>query len=962
MDLRRWPQADELIERALALPARDRQAFVQNAAGGDAALCDALLAILREIDAEDRFLAPGGALTGPVFVDLQQQLTDASGVESAFEAGDTIGPYRIVDQIGRGGMGEVYRGLDTSLGREVALKVLPERLADDPQRLARFEREARLLAALDHPNVAALYGVERTPQGMALVLELVEGPTLAARIAHGALPMDRALELAAQIADALDAAHERGIVHRDLKPANVKIAPDGTVRVLDFGLAKALEPANAEDEASPGLTTVEGHAQAVMGTPAYMSPEQVRGEPADRRTDVWAFGCVLYEMLTGARAFSGETTTEIFARVLEREPDLSRLPASAPPSLRRLLRRSFEKNPRRRLGAISDARLDVEDARAELRTPPEPHQPPSSAAPWGRALAAAVGLTLGMLAAILYYSVRDEAPRPVTRLAVPIPASDRLIAGRFPDVSISPDGRLVAYRAVGRDGVERIYRRALDDQAPAPIPGTERGTSPFFSPDGRWIGFERDGTLMKVALAGGPPVVLVDAPGGVTANWGRDGAIHFASGTTRVVQRVPEGGGATAAVTSLESPAETAQAFPHLLPGGRTLLLTSWKGDAPEIVAFDMGSRVRRTLTAGRQPTYVESGHLVFVRDGSLWAAPFDGRAAVLAGEPVPLIEGIEASTVSGNAQYAISASGSLLYVPRGQSLPIRSLVWVDRSGREEPVPLEPRSFNRFSLSPDGTRIAVSIAEQDSIDLWVYALDRGTLTRLTFDRAADTAPVWSPDSRAIVFRSEREGGGLFVASPDGSGGVRRLTQPSGPIHTPYSFTPDGRRLLFTEFRSYRDQGIGIVPMDGSAPARLILDDAFAELRPQVSPDGRWLAYQSNESGRLEVFVRPFPNVGARRWQISRDGGTSPMWNPAGHELFYEAGGVLHRVAIAANGSFGLAERVMPLPGSADALGPVYSVSPDARRFLVMKPGERQPSGLYLMLVANWVEEIRQRLR
>jgi serine/threonine-protein kinase len=244
----------------------------------------------------------------------------------------------------------------------------------------------------------------------------------------------------------------------------------------------------------------------------------------------------------------------------------------------------------------------------------------------------------------------------------------------------------------------------------------------------------------------------------------------------------------------------------------------------------------------------------------------------------------------------------------------------------------------------------------------VYALDRGTLTRLTFDRAADTAPVWSPDSRAIVFRSEREGGGLFVASPDGSGGVRRLTQPSGPIHTPYSFTPDGRRLLFTEFRSYRDQGIGIVPMDGSAPARLILDDAFAELRPQVSPDGRWLAYQSNESGRLEVFVRPFPNVGARRWQISRDGGTSPMWNPAGHELFYEAGGVLHRVAIAANGSFGLAERVMPLPGSADALGPVYSVSPDARRFLVMKPGERQPSGLYLMLVANWVEEIRQRLR
>jgi serine/threonine-protein kinase len=957
MDLRRWPQADELIERALALPARDRVAFVRDAAGDDLALQDALLAILRETDAEDRFLAPGGALTGPVFVDLQQQLTEPGG-ESAFEAGDTIGPYRIIDQIGRGGMGEVYRGLDTSLGREVALKVLPERLAADPLRLARFEREARLLASLDHPNVAALHGVERTPQGMALVLELVEGPTLAARIAHGALPMDRTLELAVQIADALDAAHERGIVHRDLKPANVKIAPDGTVRVLDFGLAKALEPANAADAASPGLTTVEGHAQAVMGTPAYMSPEQVRGEPADRRTDVWAFGCVLYEMLTGVRAFSGETTAEIFARVLEREPDLSRLPASAPPSLRRLLRRSFVKNPRRRLGAVSDARLDLEDALAELRDTPAGQ--PRSGGAWRLGLAG--GLALLVVAALLFFAARAPSPRPVTRLAVPIPAPDRLIAGRFPDVAISPDGRLVAYRAVGRDGVERIYRRALDEQAPAPIPGTEQGTSPFFSPDGRWIGFERDGKLMKVALAGGPPVVLVDAPGGVTAHWGQDGAIHFASGTTRILQRVPEGGGTIAAVTKLESPEETAQAFPHLLPDRRTLLFTSWKGDAPEIVAFDAVSGVRRTLTAGRQPTYLAGGHLVFVRDGSLWAASFDERAAALEGEPVPLVAAIEASTVSGNAQYAISASGSLVYVPRGQSLPIRSLTWVDRSGREEPVPLEPRSFNRFSLSPDGARIAVSIAEQDSIDLWVYALDRGTLTRLTFDRAADTAPVWSPDSRAIVFRSEREGGGLFVASPDGAGGVRRLTQPSGPIHTPYSFTPDGRSLLFTEFRSYRDQGIGIVPMEGSAPARLILDEPFAELRPQVSPDGRWLAYQSDESGRFEVFVRPFPNVGARRWQISRDGGTSPMWNPTGQELFYEAGGMLQRVAVTATGSFGVAERITHLPASSDTLGPVYSVSPDARRFLVMKPGERQASGLVLMLVDNWVEEIRARLR
>jgi eukaryotic-like serine/threonine-protein kinase len=959
-DPRQFELADEWIDRALELPPHERRAFVKRAAVPPevADYLERVLGEASEASAADPFLRPAGAVDGPLFLEFAREIDGLSGEDApGLVAGTRVGVYVVGEPLGRGGMGEVYRARDTRLNRDVALKVLPERFASDPERLERLRQEAQVLASLNHPHVATIHGLEEHAGIVALVLELVEGPTLAERLRDGPLPLAEVLRFAGQMADALQAAHERTIVHRDLKPGNIKFTAGGSLKVLDFGLATAL------DQAAPGVART-GPGQparpgAAAGTAAYMSPEQARGRAVDERTDLWAFGCVVYEMLAGRQVFSGATITEILAQVLEREPDFGRLPRNTPPPLERLVRRCLRKDPERRLRHVADARLDLEEAVQHL-----------SRSPVRRAFARR-GRPLGLIAAglslvgVLAWSVRaPEAPSGsrLTRLAVPVPFNDALIAGDLPTVAISPDGHTIVYRAV-RDGTLQLFRRSLDGIVPVPIEGTSNATGPFVSDDGRWVAFERDGRLMKAPLAGGPPIAVCASPGGVTGAWSADDTILFSTATDPVLQRVSARGGVPARVTRLDTGrGEASHSFPSVLPGGRAALFTVKAGDTSHVAAVRFDGGATRLLAEGRQPHYLPTGHLVFFRDGVLWAARFDPHALELRGEPMAVLQEVAASAASGNAHFAISRSGSLLYLARTGSRPSRYLAWIDRAGREAPLDVQPRAFTRLSLSRDGSRAAVGATEPEGPTIWLLSLGRGTLTRFGAGTAAESAPIWMPDGRALVFRSDRQGGGLFRAAVDGTGDFEPLTSPGGPIHTPYDVTRDGRALLFSEFRSYRAQRIGRVALGGRQEPEWLLAGDFAQLRPQLSPNGRWLAYQSDETGRFEVYVRPYDRLDAARWQVSEGGGTSPMWSPDGRELFYYRDGALMRAAVARGATFsaGTPAALFRSAQYGERLGPSYGVSPDGRRFLVIRVDpavqEGSPRG-QLMLVQHWRDEL-----
>jgi len=986
---------DDLLDHALALPQAERRAFVRERAGEDRELAARLEKVLAEAETRDGFLAPGAAMVGAIGSDLASRVEPEERREPPhLTPGGTFGAYEVIGILGRGGMGEVYRARDARLGRDVALKVLPERFALDPDRHARFEREARLLASLNHPRIGAIYELEDHEGLSALVLELVEGPTLAEAIAIGSasgsrlratggsraqrgggpglasaarspkpgagLPLAEAIDVATQIADALEAAHQRGVVHRDLKPANIKITPDGDVKVLDFGIAKAL--GDDGDEAGPPVeATGDRVPGAILGTAPYLSPERARGLGGDHRADIWAFGCVVFEMLTGARAFGGASQTEVIARVLEREPDWSRLPERTPASLRRVLGRTLEKDPRRRLGFIGDARLDLEDARAELATPaPAASLPRAPRIGWTAALAAAAGLLAG--GGLVWQAMRP-APPLVARLAVPVPATDVLVAGEQPGLAIAPDGRTLVYRA-RRDGAIHLMRRALDAADAEIIPGTENAGGPFFSPDGRWIGFATEGRLMKAPVDGGPPVAVCDTPGSPLGSWGDDGTIAFSIATARSIYTVPATGGDPVVVaTPDEGKGELLQEVPEMLPGGRAALVTITYADHREVAVLRLDTGAVTPLTEGSLARFAPTGHVVFARGATLWAAPFDLGRLALAGEPMAVLEGVEQSSLSGTAHFAVGGDGSLVYMPPRSALDVRTPVWVDRRGAEEPLPIQPRPFTRVAISPRGDRVALALATAESRDIWIFERARGTLFRLTVDPAVDTAPVWSPDGRWIAFRSERESGGIFRMPSDGSAPAVRVTTTGGPSHTPYDVTGDGRTILFTELRNYTDQGIGQVPADGGAITWLV-DGPFAEVRPALSPDGRWMAYQSDESGRYEVYVRPYPDVEAGRWLVSTAGGTSPKWSPDGRELFYYDGHDLVSVAIAADRAFSVG-RPTPLFDATrfeERLGPVYDVLPDGRGFVMLRQGGLDGETVSrgeLRFIQHWASEIRE---
>jgi Tol biopolymer transport system component len=791
-------------------------------------------------------------------------------------------------------MGEVYRARDTTLDRDVAIKVLPEAFAHDAERLARFLREAKTLAALNHPNIAAIYGLEDADGTKALVMELVEGEDLSQRIARGAIPVEEALPLATQIAEALEAAHEQGIIHRDLKPANIKVRPDGTVKVLDFGLARALEPAGAlavSASMAPTITTpAMTQAGMILGTAAYMAPEQARGKAVDKRADIWAFGCVLYEMLTGQRAFgaAGDGISDTIAAILRAEPDWSALPVATPAGVRRLLRRCLAKDTRDRLRDAADARFDLDEA---LSAPvPASSGLDTAAAPrtarrtmWRPA--AAILVTVAVLAVpATRHLLEQPATRQVRRLDLAVPAiTDPL------SVAISPDGRYLAFVAAGEDGVEpQLWIRALDETAARPLRGTGGAAYPFWSPDSQAIGFFAEAKLKQIDLRGGGPQTIADAAAAAPrgATWNSDGTIVF-SESNRLASVAVRGGSPTG--LTMLGPGQTSQRWPQFLPDGRRFLFHVL-GGSPEVTGIYLGTldgkEPVRLTPDNTAAVFVSQGRLLVVRQETLMSLPFDPVRAVVTGDPVPVAQMVTANVSQGRAILTASDTGVIVY-GAGSASQRRQFTWRDRAGQMIGTVVDAGDTDAPSmvLSPDGQRIITSLTQQGNQDIWAIDLMRGLPSRLTFNIARDNAPVWSADGQHVVFRSGRVGPyDLYEKLATGAGDERVLLA-TPDIKAPYDSSPDGKTLLYGVLSSKTGADIMALPLVGEAKPFPVVQTGFAEDSAQFSPDGRWVAYESNESGRFEIYVVGFPTPQGK-WQVSIGGGTFPRWRKDGRELFY----------------------------------------------------------------------------
>ncbi len=890
----------------------------------------------------------------------------------ALTPGTRLGVYEVTTQLGVGGMGEVYRATDTKLKRQVAIKILPSFLAADLDRLARFQREAEVLASLNHPNIAAIYGLEDADGVKALVLELVEGPTLADRIAHGPISVDEALPVARQIAEAIEAAHQQGIIHRDLKPANIKVRADGTVKVLDFGLAKAIAPAS---EDAPTLTTIPTQAGAIMGTPAYMSPEQARGEAAGRQADIWSFGVVLYEMLTGASPFGRHTTADTLASVLGKELDWNGLPPDTPPSIRRLLRRCLEKDRRKRLDSAADARLEIEDT----LMPPAGERPSSrSAASRARPAGALTWFVTGVLvAAAIVGGVswpwnRTRPPAaPVSRLDAQVGADAFLSFDLGDAIALSPDGALVAFVAQKRDAERsQLYVRRLAELTAAPLPGTDGAETPFFSPEGNWIGFFSGGKLRKIAVTGGPVVTLCDAPNGRGAVWNDDGTIVFApfGGPNKFgLLRVPSAGGTPEPFTT-PTGENAAHRWPQSLPGNTGILFTA-SANSGDYLGANIAVRTpssdapKIVWRRGYHARYLPIGHLAYVNDGTLFVVAFDLDRLEANGQPVPLVEGIASNPTTGAAQFAASVNGTIAYVRSGALTWGTPIAWMDREGRQ--TSFGPPRLNWFSIriAPDGPRLAL----QSNNDIFVYEWSRETLTQVTFDPAADAAPLWTLDGRRITFRSMRDGNrgsNLYWQKADGTGAAERLTT-SANTQIPGSWHPSRRFLAFSEEVAESNLDLMILPMEGDdrsgwkpgTPTRFT-SGPFVERDPAFSPDGRWIAYVSNESGRDEVYVQAFPN-GAARSTVSSGGGNFPTWSRVSRELFFSADAKIMVAPYTIQGDAFVPEKVRVWSDVrfGARVSRMFDLHPDGKQFAIAPVQNLQVD--HLTLVFNVFDELRR---
>ncbi len=873
-------------------------------------------------------------------------------------------------------MGEVYRARDHRLNRDVALKVLPDVLARDPDRLARFRREAQVLASLNHPNIAAIHGLEESDGTQALVLELVEGPTLADRIAGRPIPVDEALPIARQMAEALEAAHEQGIIHRDLKPANVKVRPDGTVKVLDFGLAKALafEPAGvmADLSASPTMTSpAMTRMGMILGTAAYMSPEQARGREVDKRADIWAFGCVLYEMLTGRPAFPGGDVSEVLAGVIKSEVAWNALPASTPPKVRALLRRCLQKDPTRRLRDIGDARLEIEEA---LAAPNEDAVVASAAPRRGRERVAWGVAGVAILAALVAGGMAFWQPAPasdtrVYRTSVLLPPGVNygavITASRF---TLSPDGRRLAFAGVsGGGGIPQLWVQSLDDLSAKPLPGTEGAAAPFWSPDSRFIAFYAAGKLKTIAADGGPPLTLADTQGNPGGSWNRDNIILFASSAPgSPLRRVASSGGEVSAATTLDaSKGESAHWTPFFLPDGRHFLYVAagsksgGANDLSGIYITALDSNEPTLLVPGGSNAKYAQGHLFFMREQTLMAQPFDVERRELTGEPMPLAEQVAIGGLSGRlGAFSVSEQGVLAY-QTGATGDVTQLVWTDRAGKQLGTLGEHSDYGDVELPPQGLKAAVSVNEGSNRDIWLFDIARGLRTRFTFDPAEENSVTWSPDGEDLLFASNRKGSyDIFRKAANGSGSEVAL----GAFQVgygPMSWSPDGRFVL--AWRGGLGAGdVWAVPLGGDQKPFPFLQTRFDEAAAVISPDGRWVAYVSNESGRYEVYVTSFPMPGGK-WQVSTAGGHWPRWRRDGREIFYlTPESRLMAAAVNGQGSAFDVGSVQALFQTRARLNRryMYDVSRDGQRFLINTLVE-QAAVQPITLVVNWPAALRK---
>ena len=900
-------------------------------------------------------------------------------------SGTKLGAYEIVALIGAGGMGEVYEGKDTRLDRSVAIKVLPEQLSHEPERRERFEREARAVSSLNHPHICTLYDVGEQDGIVYIVMELIEGETLAARLQKGPLPLEEALRIGAQIADALDKAHRQGVVHRDVKPGNAMLTKTG-VKLLDFGLATRLrQPVRrslgegggfGEAGADSALPTVAKSLTAegsIIGTFQYMAPEQLEGKDVDGRTDLFAFGAVLYEMLTGRKAFEGESQASLISAIMTSDPPpISKLQAMAPPALDHVVETCLAKNPEDRWQTAGDLGRQLTWLLAGNYQPSAPTPLAGAARPAGWrpsvGVAVATALVLSALTGFAVWSLSPVAPRPVQHFVATPPSADPInLDTQEGNVAITPDGTRIVY-AVSFEGRRHLYVRSLGELEGMVLTGLGLQTrNPFVSPDGNWVGYVEDRTLYKVSILGGPPVALSNLIPATTrgASWGDDNTIVFATAGASGggLWEVSAGGGEPQPLTTPE-PGEEDHRWPEILPGGGAVLFTIMNTavENAQIAVYERSTGEYRVLVpGGSNPRYVPSGHIVYGVGGTLRAVGFDVDRLEVTNDPIPVLDGVITKN-SGAAEFSVSQNGSLVYITGDlDSGATRSLVWVDREGREEALAAEPRAYTSPRISPDGTRLALDIRDQEN-DIWIWDFARETLSRFTFHPNVDGRQVWTRDGQQLVFESHREGeGNVFAKAARGTGQVERLTE--SPRHQdPLSVSPDGASILFEDGRTPRN--LSLLPFSGGGETRPLLHSEFNETNGEIAPDSRWLAYQSDESGQDEVYVRPFPNVDEGQWQISRGGGEEPLWAPNGRELFYVAPeGQLMAVPVHSDENFdfgspeiAVSQRYFRRSGA----GRGYDISPDGERFLMIKETDATTDEpRELILVQNWIEELKR---
>jgi serine/threonine protein kinase/Tol biopolymer transport system component len=892
--------------------------------------------------------------------------------------GIRLGHYEIRSPLGAGGMGEVWRAHDTRLNRDVAIKVLPATFALDGERLARFKREAQVLASLNHPNIAGIYGLEECDGVVALALELVPGPTLADRITAGPIPIDEALLIARQIAEALEIAHERGIVHRDIKPANIKVTADGTVKVLDFGLAKIFTEESSETDLSHSPTLVKGtQAGVILGTAAYMSPEQARGKTVDKRSDVWAFGCVVFEMLAGKRIFDGDSLTDILAAVVKEQPDWTSLPTSTPEPVQRLLHRCLAKDPKQRLRDIGDARLDICEVlnggiyqaikQPERRT----HETPD----WRRLLPwtiSVLAILIAMFALYFRKAPSESTSAGVRQFTLAQPAEGSLDLTFGGSVLFSPDGtHLVSSVRVG--GKRQLFDRALSSAVAQPLDGTQGASDPFFSPDGKWLAFFASGMLKKVSVSGGAAEVVCKAQNPRGGVWTNDDTIVFTPDTDSPLYRVRAGGGPVESISSLNSTdKERSHRWPDVLPGGKAILFSVAYEignplDDASIAVLDLSTGKHKTLIKGGAfPRYVPTGHLIYARRGALVAVPFDVDRLEVTGAPATVQEDVMTTVVNGRAQFSFSSKGDFAYIQERSNNNAevgQVLEWVDRRGGAQALINVRHEYSGPRLSSDGRTLFVEMADPAAA-IWVYDMGRGTLSRL-IQAGVSYGPIPSPDGRRIAYQATRDGvTGVMISNVDGSG-EERLTSDKR-FNFPTSWTPDGKQLLITAASEIGNIEVRLIAVDGDRKQQPLLQGPFNAGGARFSPDGHWIAYVSDESGRNEVYVRSYPGAGTRI-PISSDGGTQPVWSRNGRELFFRNGDQTLAVTVGLSPSPAAGKPKILFTRTAldDSSGPAYGmaadydVSLDGQRFIMRKHNPDNSQIPAVRIVFNWFDEIKR---